>query len=47
MFKSNSPFALILAALALALGSGLLVSESQAAIPEHASSQLEQGVSVP
>jgi hypothetical protein len=42
MFKSNSPFALMLAALALALGSGLLAVESRAAIPEQASSQLEQ-----
>ena len=42
MFKSNSPLALMVAALALALGSGLMVSESQAAIPEQASSQLEQ-----
>ena len=42
MFKSDSPLALIVAALALALGSGLLVSESQAGIPEQASSQLEQ-----
>ncbi len=45
MFKSNSPLALLLAALALALGSGLLAAESKAAIPEHASSQLEQGYS--
>ena len=42
MFKSNSPLALMVAALALALGSGLMFSESQAAIPEQASSQLEQ-----
>jgi hypothetical protein len=42
MFKSNSPLALMVAALALALGSGLIVSESQAAIPQNASSQLEQ-----
>jgi hypothetical protein len=43
MIKSNSPLALMLAALALALGSGLLAGQSQAAIPEQASSQLEQG----
>lgn len=47
MFKSNSPLALMLAALALALGSGLMVSESDAAIPENASSQLEQVSSAP
>ena len=42
MFKSYSPFTLIVAALALALGSGLIASDAQAAIPENASSQLEQ-----
>ena len=42
MIKSNSPLALMLAALALALGSGLLAADSKAAIPEQASSQLEQ-----
>lgn len=47
MFKSTSPLALMVAALALALGSGLIVGESHAAIPEQASSQLEQGASVP
>jgi hypothetical protein len=41
MFKSQNTLALIFAALALALGSGL-ITESYAAIPEHASSQLEQ-----
>ena len=41
MFKSQNALALIFAALALALGSGV-ISESYAAIPEHASSQLEQ-----
>ena len=47
MFKSNRPFALIVAAFALALASGLIASEGHAAIPENASSQLEQGHSVP
>jgi hypothetical protein len=47
MLKSNSPLALMVAALALALGSGLMVTESQAAIPEGASSQLEQVASAP
>ena len=42
MFKSENTLALILAALALALGSGLITGESYAAIPEQASSQLEQ-----
>jgi hypothetical protein len=42
MFKSNRSLALIVAALALALGSGLTVSNAHAAIPENASSQLEQ-----
>ena len=42
MFESNTPLALMVVALALALGSGLFVSESHAAIPEHAASQLEQ-----
>ena len=41
MFKSQNSLALIFAALALALGSGL-ITESYAAIPEQASSQLEQ-----
>jgi hypothetical protein len=47
MFKSNTPVALMLAALVLALGSGLLADASHAAIPEQASSQLEQGPSRP
>ena len=38
MFKSSNTLALVLVALTLALGSGL----SYAAIPEQASSQLEQ-----
>ena len=42
MFKSTHPFASILAAVVLVLGSALLISESQAAVPENASSQLEQ-----
>jgi hypothetical protein len=42
MSKANRPLALMLAALTLALGSGSFVSASHAAIPEHASSQLEQ-----
>jgi len=42
MFKSNSPFALILIALALALVSGLIATASHAAIPEQASAQLER-----
>jgi hypothetical protein len=41
MFKSDT-LALIFAALALALGSGLITGESYASIPEQASSQLEQ-----
>ena len=41
MFKPENTLALIFAALALALGSGL-ITESYAAIPEQASSQLEQ-----
>ncbi len=41
MFKSENTLALIFAALALALGSGL-ITQSSAAIPEQASSQLEQ-----
>ena len=41
MFKSENTLALILAALALALGSGL-ITEGSAAIPEQASSQLEE-----
>jgi hypothetical protein len=41
MFKSQNTLALIFAALALALGSGL-ITESYAAAPEQASSQLEQ-----
>jgi hypothetical protein len=40
MFKSENTWALIFAALALALGSGL-ITETHAAIPEQASSQLE------
>jgi len=42
MFKSENTLALTLAALALALGSGLITGKSYAAIPEQASSQLEQ-----
>jgi len=42
MFKSYSPLALVVAALALALGSGLMLSDAHAAIPENASSHLEQ-----
>jgi hypothetical protein len=41
MFKSGNTLVLVFAALALALGSGL-ITESYAAIPEQASSQLEQ-----
>jgi len=41
MFNSDR-LTLILAALALALGSGLIVADSYGAIPEHASSQLER-----
>jgi hypothetical protein len=41
MFKSDT-LTLIAAALALALGSGLITGESYAAVPEQASSQLEQ-----
>lgn len=43
MFKSNSSLASMLAVLVLALASGLFAGASQAAIPEQASSQLEQG----
>ena len=42
MLKSTHRFASILAAAVLVLGSCLLLSESQAAVPENASSQLEQ-----
>jgi hypothetical protein len=41
MFKSQNTLVSIFAALALALGAGL-ITESYAAIPEQASSQLEQ-----
>ena len=44
MFKSDT-LTLIVAALALALGSGLIFGEGHAAVPEHASSQLEQAAS--
>ncbi len=47
MFKPNTPLALIVAALALALGSGLMVNQGHAAIPENASSHLDQLHSVP
>ena len=42
MFKPNNLLASLLAALVLVLGSGLVAGESRAAIPENASSQLEQ-----
>jgi hypothetical protein len=42
MFKSNSRLAFIVAALALVLGSGLTAIDGHAAVPEHASSQLER-----
>ena len=42
MFKSNSFFALMVAALALALGLGLMATKSYAGIPEQASAQLER-----
>ena len=42
MFKSNRRFALMVAALVLVFGSGLIVGESHAAVPENASSQLER-----
>jgi hypothetical protein len=41
MFKFNRRFALMVGALALAIGSGL-ITQSYAEIPEQASSQLEQ-----
>jgi len=42
MFKFNRPLKLMVAALALALGSALITTQSYAEIPEDASSQLEQ-----
>jgi hypothetical protein len=42
MLNSNRRLALIVAALALVLGSGLIAIDGHAAVPEHASSQLEQ-----
>jgi hypothetical protein len=42
MFKFNRRFAWMVAALALAIGSGLITTTSYAEIPEQASSQLDQ-----
>ena len=42
MFKSENTVALIFVALALALGLGLPTGKSYAAIPQQASSQLDQ-----
>jgi hypothetical protein len=42
MFKFNRRFASMLAGLGLAIGSGLITTQSYAGIPEQASSQLEQ-----
>jgi hypothetical protein len=42
MFKLNDPLKLMAAALVLAIGSGLISTESYAEVPEQASSQLEQ-----
>jgi hypothetical protein len=42
MFNFKAPVVLLVAALALGVGSTLIASQSYAAVPQHASSQLDQ-----